>query len=603
MASVFTHAAWTALVVRALPGERVPRRVLLAAVALACVADLDFALAPFSERLGDFLAHRGLVHSPLFLLLLAGVGAALVTPPRAWRQSLPRHALVLGLAGLGHVLLDLLTWGGPGVALLAPFSEERFLLPRPLRLLPVVPVGMDEWLGRLGAQVLAVEALFLLLPTLLLLQGRSPTSSPSARGRWRGLLASWAVLAVAFRVFGPTGFSLPPERAITALPSDPAERPDAVPGALVTSFDTLRARGLFDRPLLPRRVPWASEFFPFWFGGHAGRWKDPVPTLVGRTLFGTEPPAAPVPQETRFWLAPTEKYDLASGAGGFPATRAVLAETHNRRPRPRFWFGLCNGAAAAALAFDEPFRTVDVVGSDGRRIRFHPNDVKALLAAAYYQPAEVHTLGDLCSETGFDVGARCGMHPAALALAVLNRLGVDGQSFLIDVHPTIQSQYYAVAEATARVTREPYPPSGVPLAPSLAPRVARLVDIVLELHLSTTMLPAKAADVLDPTWAEGTGYARVGARPVVQRYPLTLALDASGEIIGGRYTEDPAEGPDQLAFTGALPAVRPDGTLEAFPSLHWRVIEALARASVSTDPRPPTVDASVFATGPTSSVP
>jgi inner membrane protein len=594
VASLLTHAAWTALAVRALPGEPVPRRVLQAAVALACVADVDFALGPFSQGPDSLLAHRGLVHSPLFLFLIAGVGAVLVTPPRAWRQRLARHALVLGLAGLGHVLLDLLTWGGPGMALLAPFSEARVLAPRALRLFPVVPVGMDEWLGRLGLQVLAAEALFLLLPTMLLLHGRSLAS----RSRWRGLVAAWAVLAVAFRVAGPTGFSPPPERAITALPSDPVERPDVVPGPLITRFDTLRERGLFDRPLRPHRVPWSSEFFPYWFGGQAGRWRDSVPTLVGRTLFGMEPPPAPVPAEALFSLAPTEKYDLAADAADFPATRAALAETHNRRPRPRFWFGLCNGAAAAALAVEEPFRTVDVVSQEGRRVRFHPNDVKALLAAAYYQPAERHMLGDLCTETGFDVGARCGVHPAAFALAVLNRLGVDGQSFLIDVHPTKQSQYYAVAEATARVTREPYPPSGEPLEPALAPRVASLVDVVLELRLSSTLLPAKAADVPDPAWAEGSGYARVGTRPVAQRYLMTLALDAAGDVIGGRYTGDPADGPDQLAFSGSAPAVRADGALEAFPSLRWRAIEALARASVSTAPSPPTVDASVFASGP-----
>ncbi|RYZ38635.1 MAG: hypothetical protein EOO71_23210 [Myxococcaceae bacterium] len=599
MASVFAHAAWTALVVRARPGAVPARRVLIAAVFCACVPDLDFMLAPFSQAPGDLFAHRGLLHSPLFLLLLAVVGAALVTPPVEWRRSLPRHVLVLWLAGFGHVLLDLLTWGGPGAALLAPFSEQRFLLPRPLRLVPVVPVGMDEWLGRLGVQVLAIEALFILLPTLLLVRGAALTPGPSARKKWGVLFGTWAVLAAALRVFGPTGFSLPPERAVSSMPSNPDERPEALPGAaLVTRFDALQARGLFNRPLLPAQVPWSSEFYPFWFGGQAGRWRDPVPTLVGRTLFGAEPPSAPIPSDGLFALSPTEKYDLASGDAGFHVTNAVLAETHNRRPRPRFWFGLCNGAAAAALAVGEPFRTVDVVARDGRRIRFHPNDVKALLAAAYYQPAEIHTLSDLCRESGFDVGARCSVHPAAFALAVLNRLGISGQSFLVEIHPTVQAQYYAVAGATVRLTREPYPPSGEPLESGLADRVAKLVDVDIELRLSSTMLPARVADVLDSEWAEGSGYEKVGARTVVLHYPLTLALDASGEIIGGRYTGDPADGPDQLGVSSVMPALRADGTVESFPALRWQPIDALARASMSTDPLPPTVDAKVFEAGP-----
>ncbi|RKH67085.1 metal-dependent hydrolase [Corallococcus aberystwythensis] len=599
MASLFTHAAWTALVVRARPGAVLSRRILVAVGLCAWVPDLDFALAPFSQHPDDLWAHRGLLHSLPFLIMLAVVGAALVTPSREWRRSLPRNALVLWLAGCGHVLLDLLTWGGPGTALLAPFSEARFQLPRPLRLVPVVPVGMDEWLGRLGVQVLAIEALFILLPTLLLLRGAALPPTPSARRGWGALFGAWALLAAALRVFGPTGFSLPPERVISALPSDPAERPEALPGpALITRFGELQARGVFNRALVPERVPWSSEFFPFWFGGQAGRWRDPVPTLVARTLFGTEAPSAPVPADGLFWLSPTEKYDLASGEAGFPATKAALAETHNRRPRPRFWFGLCNGAAAAALAVEEPFRTVDVVARDGRRVRFHPNDVKALLAAAYYQPAEIHTLGELCSGSGFDLGARCSIHPAAFALAVLNRLGVNGQSFLVEVHPTAQSQYHSVAGATVKLTREPYAPSGDPLEPGLAPRVAKLADVDIELRFSTTLLPVSATDVVDPKWAEGSGYAKVGARTLVQHYPMTLALDGSGEIIGGRYTGDPADGPDQLGVTSAMPALGAEGAIEASPPLRWQAIEALARASVSTGPLPPTVDVKVFGASP-----
>jgi len=573
--------------------------VQIAALVCACVPDLDFALTPLSQRPDDLFAHRGLLHSPAFVVVLALVGALLCTPWREWRTGLLRHMLLLGLAGCGHLLLDLLTWGGPGLALLAPFSERRFLLPRLFRLVPVVPVGMDEWLGRLGIEVLAVEALFILLPTLFLLRGLTLLKKPAGRVRWAGLFGAWALVAVALRGFGPTGFSLPPERVISALPLDPDELPQALLGrAPLDHFEALEARGLFNRPLRPHPVPWSSEFYPYWFGGPAGRWRDPLTTLIGRTLFGTAPPSTPVSAGARFGLSPTEKYDLAAGDPAFRATKAVLAQTHNRRPRPRFWFGLCNGAAAAALAVEEPFRTVDVVADGGRRVRFHPNDVKALLAAAYYLPAKPRLLGGLCTETGFDVGARCSVHPAALALAVLNRLGVEGQSLLIEVHPTTQTQYYAVAGATVRLTRKPYAPDGAPVEAGLAPRVRKLVDLTLALELSSTLLPASAADVVDPRWPDGSGYRKVGARLIDVRYPLTLALDASGQIIGGRYTGDPADGPDQLEVDDALPQLRADGTVEAFPSLRWQAIEALAHASVSTDPRPPSVDARLFEASP-----
>lgn len=601
MASALTHGLWTALLLRAAPGVKVPLRVQVAAMVCACLPDLDFLMVPFSEAPGDLVAHRGLVHSPLFALLAALVAALVVTPPRALRAHYLRHVGILFAAGLGHILLDLLTWGGPGVALLAPFSDSRVLLPRELRLMPVVPVGMNEWLGPLGAQALAIEALFVLLPTLLLLP--TPRGAWGTRGgrrtRWLVIAACWAVLAGALRVFGPVGFSLPPERVLSELPNDPRELPSVLPGPpLVTRFDELRARGLFDRELVPQRAPWSSGFFPFWFGGQAGRWQDPVPLLVGRTLFGASAPATPVPDDRVHMLAPTEKYDLARADLSFSATRTTLAQTHNRRPRPRFWFGLCNGAASAALAVDEPFRTVDVVNRAGTRVRFHPNDIKALLATAYYQPKDLWLLGDLCSQTGFDVGATCSVHPASFALAVLNRLGVQQQSFLIEVHPTKQAQYYAVSGAKIRVVRNPYDRGSEPLSAQLADRVAKLVDVVVQIDGSSTLLPAKEADVPDPRWREGSGYHRVGTRPVRFEYPITLALDAATEIIGGRYTGDPADGPDQLEFDGTSPAVRADGTLAAAPELRWRPIEALAAASLSVSDAPPTVDAALFADPP-----
>ena len=100
---------------------------------LATLPDLDLGwkrvVGPDHPNL---LGHRGLFHSPFFLIFAAGVLAALV----AWRQSRRAFALLWFVwAGcmITHPLLDSLTTGGGGVMLLLPFTKARFHLDwRPL---------------------------------------------------------------------------------------------------------------------------------------------------------------------------------------------------------------------------------------------------------------------------------------------------------------------------------------------------------------------------------------------------------------------------------------------------------------------------------------
>lgn len=550
MASFLTHALWTGALVR---GQPLPRRAKLAAIVAACAADLDFILAPFSQSPDDLLAHRGLLHAPLWSVVIGGIIGAHLAGRRG--------AVVVALAGVGHALLDALTWGGPGVAFFAPLSTVRFLLP--LKLAPVVPLGLPEYLSALGLIAVATEVLFILVPTVLILRFKDQDRV------WFAAATLWLLIAVALRSFAPVGFSPPPRRELTPTPTDDSEGLAALPQdpPLVTRFEELRARKLFDRELVPKQQPWSSGFFPYWLGGHAGRWRDPVPVLLGRTLFGAEPSAAP---EDR--VSPTEKYDLVRGDASFTATSAVLKLSHNARPRPRFWFGLCNGVAGAAIHHPEPFRVVEVKGADGKAVRFHPNDIKALLAAAWFRPSGVAQLGDSCRVRGFDAARRCEVHPAALVVAVLNGIGIAERSFLVDVHATPQAQYYAVSKAKVRVAREP--------------DADRRLELLVELELASTLVSSSAADVEHRPGV----YRRVGARPVYVRYPVTLQLDEAGTIVGGRY--DGVDGPDQLQFIAASPDVTQDGRLVAFPELKWSAIEALAKASVASEPT--VVDGSVF---------
>jgi inner membrane protein len=364
--TLVTHAAlpWLARRLVEVPtADR--RRLLLASMICACVPDLDVIGYAFAVPSTSPWSHRGLTHSLAFAALLAfAVTQVFFRASRVQR-------LIFGClfaATAAHGVLDAFTHGEVGVALFAPFDDRRWLLPwNPV---PAMPLGVDELFGRWGALVLFDEALLVLVPWALLV---------ALARRRRGSDPSWGQLAVAslawLTITGAYALELPElagrrlPRVATHVRSDPdddlREIPlDGLSDGLVTRFDDWKARGLLDRELEPRQRLWSAGFFPYWFGGEAGRWHDSTLQLAWRTLARVEVPRRddPTPIERR---SPTEKYDLMVGDDGFGATRASLEHSHNASPRPRFWYGLCNGVAAAAMAWPEPHLAVDVTSPTG----------------------------------------------------------------------------------------------------------------------------------------------------------------------------------------------------------------------------------------------
>jgi hypothetical protein len=365
---------------------------------------------------------------------------------------------------------------------------------------------------------------------------------------------------------------------------------------LVTRIDALRALGLFDRVLVPSHAAWSSSFFPSWYGAESGRWMDGAPRLVWRTLFGFAPPTDGeahgwlADPKKLFSLAPTEKVDLVYGRFDFPATNEALSFTHNAKPKPRYWFGRCNGVAAAATVEPEPFRVVDVIGVTGAHVRFHPNDVKSLLAVAYAQPQKYTLIGDMCTTVAFDPGATCSMNPAVLVVALLNRIGIARQSLVIDVIPSIGNQYYAVADARVRLVSEPRAPKDTPMAPALVGRVVTVVDVAIDLTMSATTLAYARANVIDPADPTGTRYMRVGVVPVPFAYTATLALDKDGELVGGRWTGNPPDGPDNVVIIEGGPSLDERGGLTIAKYIPWAFVHDLAQASADDAAVAPSLD-------------
>ncbi len=596
MASLFAHAAIPLVTKRAFDWPKgFGRRLAIAATLCAVWPDVDLASLAWEVRPTDLLGHRGLTHSIPIAALVSAVVAlvwfrALGIGSRAWRRVL---AFLFGAAA-SHGLLDAMTTGDAGVALFAPFENGRHMLP--LELLPSCPVGLDEYLGAWGFLTLANEILYVVVPLGLLV---TFSNEPELRRRMVRIGAGWLIGVALLRWKAPQTFTPTMPRRLEPMGTGPAGKLEEIPhadlpnGSLVTRLTELRDLALFDKPLTPEKQPWSSSFFPSWFGAEGGRWQEGSPTLVWRTMFGFAPPSA---DEARAWLtaaaagdgraqqrvftlAPTEKLDLAFARLDFPATKQALARSHNARPRPRYWFGRCNGVSGASITLPEPFRVVDVISPEGFHIHFHPNDVKSLLALAY-DDASQFAIGEVCTTLAFDAGATCSMNPAVLVLTALNRIGIAKRSFVIDALPTIAKQYYGVVAAQVHLAGEPRPAGGTPMNDALAGRVDALVDVDIVLTLSSTTLAYARANVVEK---------RVGVVPVLMKYKATLAIDSKSELVGGMWRGNPADGPDNVLIVGDEPELVLDGRLHAADQISWAFLRELARASADEE-APRTID-------------
>jgi hypothetical protein len=122
-----------------------------------------------------------------------------------------------------------------------------------------------------------------------------------------------------------------------------------------------------------------------------------------------------------------------------------------------------------------------------------------------------------------------------------------------------------VAAAELAVLREPYDGT-------LEGRPVKLIDVELRYQLSATTLPDRVGD----TPAVDGRHAPVGLRAVPFAWKATLALDAQGELIGGKWDGD---GPDSVVFPSGGPELLEGRVLTVNPGVTWSVIDSLARQS------------------------
>lgn len=139
-------------------GEKLKSKLALICVFLSILPDVDvifhFAGVPYESEWG----HRGFTHSLAFALI-CGIICTLFFPEK--KKSV---FLLATLSTFSHPLSDMLTDGGLGVALWWPFDTTRYFFPlRPVR---VSPIGVGNFIGWRGVQVLVSEILVLWIPLI-----------------------------------------------------------------------------------------------------------------------------------------------------------------------------------------------------------------------------------------------------------------------------------------------------------------------------------------------------------------------------------------------------------------------------------------------------
>jgi inner membrane protein len=166
MASVFSHAIAALGIGACFHRPGAPKRVWVVGAFCSVIPDIDVLGFRFGIRYGDFWGHRGITHSLLFAVMLAG--AVMLVAFRHASPGLNRLSLWIYffLATASHGFLDAMTDGGLGVAFFSPLDNHRYFLPwRPIH---VSPIGVGRFFSERGFSVLQSELVWIWLPAALL---------------------------------------------------------------------------------------------------------------------------------------------------------------------------------------------------------------------------------------------------------------------------------------------------------------------------------------------------------------------------------------------------------------------------------------------------
>ena len=159
MASLLSHPAGPLSILFG-SGLKLHRNLILICVLLSLLPDADVIAFSFGIPYESQWGHRGFSHSIVFALITGLICSF------CFKENKKSVFILATLSTLSHPLFDMLTNGGLGVALWWPFDTGRYFFPwRPVE---VSPIGVGNFIGMRGVQVLFSEFLILWLPLMSL---------------------------------------------------------------------------------------------------------------------------------------------------------------------------------------------------------------------------------------------------------------------------------------------------------------------------------------------------------------------------------------------------------------------------------------------------
>jgi hypothetical protein len=224
----------------------------------------------------------------------------------------------------------------------------------------------------------------------------------------------------------------------------------------VTTLDQIQAQALNFKPT--KKSLWSGSYWPFYQGSLGARYRDPSFRAVMEKTYKFEEyvslrGARVNPND----LSPAEKYDLLLGdsLGTFTETQWKNGDDNRSfSGAVPTWRGICDGWAAASMTWNRPAKSVTLLSVNGQPVTFFPEDIKALGSQLHAKGFKTVTfLGRRCNgTTGWITGACGGVNPAALHLALVNSVGIEGSSFVLDISPGKEVWNYPVQEYSLSFT-------------------------------------------------------------------------------------------------------------------------------------------------------
>lgn len=169
MASAFGHAVSSLAITSCFDLDKKDKLLVsLLAVGCAMFPDADVINWRFGFHYGHWLGHRGFTHSIFFAVCFATLVRWLFFRKVAYGSKKGWLLFtIFFLSTVSHGMLDAMTTGGKGIPFFSPFDHTRYFFP--WRMIKVSPMSAAKFFSDWGVRVLKSEAIFIGIPSLLII--------------------------------------------------------------------------------------------------------------------------------------------------------------------------------------------------------------------------------------------------------------------------------------------------------------------------------------------------------------------------------------------------------------------------------------------------